>query len=243
MKEYWKVGELAELTGLTIRTLRYYDQIQLFSPSKYTESGHRLYTKSDLTNLQQILSLKQMGLSLDNIKKVIKNKNENSAANIIETQIERVKRDIQIQQNLLRELEITLEFIRNKKMLPFDEITELLGAMKLYQEKYFTKDQLDRIRDFYNKVDKEKLKNVEKKFVEILEEIRSEKDKGTPPSDEKVRNLSEEWRRNLHSITINDTNIRKQAGKFHQENPDNNLQYGLDSEIYQYIQEALKMTK
>ena len=36
MKEYWKVGEVAELTGLTIRTLRYYDQICLFSPSQYT---------------------------------------------------------------------------------------------------------------------------------------------------------------------------------------------------------------
>ncbi|MFP3361090.1 MerR family DNA-binding transcriptional regulator, partial [Planococcus sp. SIMBA_143] len=54
MKEHWKVGEVAELAGLTIRTLRYYDQICLFSPSQYTESGHRLYTKEDLVRLQPI---------------------------------------------------------------------------------------------------------------------------------------------------------------------------------------------
>src|SRR5690625_2750261 len=91
MKEFWKVGELATLTGLTIRTLRYYDQINLFSPSEYTKSGHRLYTKSDLTRLQQILALKQIGLSLDDIQAVITNEEINSATEIIETQIARIK--------------------------------------------------------------------------------------------------------------------------------------------------------
>src|SRR5690625_150622 len=240
MKAYWKIGELAELTGLTIRTLRYYDQIQLFSPSEYTASGHRLYTKSDLTTLQQILSLKQMGLSLDDIKEMMKNKDEDSATSIIETQMERVKRDIQIQQNLLSELEVTLEIIRSKKMMPVKEITELLGAMKLYQEKYLTKEQLDSIKDFYNKADKAELKDTGKKFKTSLEEIRVEMDKGTPSSNAKVRELAEEWSSMLRYITINDADIWRQAEKFHAENPDNELQFGMDSRIYQYIQEALK---
>ncbi|GAY78239.1 transcriptional regulator, MerR family [Sporolactobacillus inulinus] len=243
MKEYLKVGELAELTGLTIRTLRYYDQIQLFSPSEYTESGHRLYTKSDLTNLQQILSLKQMGLSLDDIKEVMEDREKNSAINIIETQIDRLRRDIQVQQNLLNELELTANVIRSKKMVSVKDITELLGAMKMYQEIYFSKQQLESIRDFYNKIDKDDLKGAEKKFKTILEEIRVEMDNGTPPSNAKVRKLAEEWRKILHSITINDSEIWKQAERFHQENPDNDLQYGLDGEIYQYIQGALKVSK
>ncbi|MCP1156581.1 MerR family transcriptional regulator [Bacillus infantis] len=240
MKEYWKVGELAELTGLTIRTLRYYDQIQLFSPSEHTESGHRLYTKSDLTNLQQILSLKQMGLSLDDIKEVMKDREENSAINIIETQIVRLRMDIKVQQNLLNELEITAKIIRSKKNVSVIELTELLGAMKLYQGKYFTNEQFDSIRDFYNKVDKDDLNDAEKKFKVILEEIRVEMAGGTPPSNAKVRKLAEEWRKILQSITINDSEIWKQAERFHQENPGNDLQYGLDGEIYQYIQKALK---
>jgi DNA-binding transcriptional MerR regulator len=51
MKREWKVGELAKLAGLTVRTLRYYDQIGLFSPSGYSDSGHRLYTESDISRL------------------------------------------------------------------------------------------------------------------------------------------------------------------------------------------------
>lgn len=65
MKRHWKVGELAKLTGLTIRTLRFYDQIGLFSPSAHSDSGHRLYNEADLSRLQQILSLKELGLSLE----------------------------------------------------------------------------------------------------------------------------------------------------------------------------------
>lgn len=53
MKRLWKVGDLAKLTGLTIRTLRFYDRIGVFSPSAHSDSGHRLYNEADLSRLQQ----------------------------------------------------------------------------------------------------------------------------------------------------------------------------------------------
>lgn len=59
MSDYWSTGQLAALTGLSIRTLRYYDQIGLFSPSLYTEAGHRRYTSEDMQMLLQILVLKK----------------------------------------------------------------------------------------------------------------------------------------------------------------------------------------
>ena len=71
MKREWKVGELAKLAGLTVRTLRYYDQIVLFSPSGHTDSGYKNYIESDIAQLQQVLSLKELGLSLDQVKSVI----------------------------------------------------------------------------------------------------------------------------------------------------------------------------
>ncbi|MFS0615700.1 MerR family transcriptional regulator [Lederbergia ruris] len=240
MKEYWKVGELATLSGLTIRTLRYYDQIDLFSPSQYTESGHRLYTKTDLALLQQILALKQMGLSLDDIKTVIMNKEQGIAANIIETQITRIKRDIQVQQNLLYELESALKTIRSKKVMSIGELTKLLGAMKMYQEKYFTKEQLDMMKNYYDQYDEDTLKEVEQEFRMILEKIQLEKENGTPPNSSKVKALAEKWSEIVYSFTGYDQDLKKQTEKFHAENPDNNLQYGMDAELYKYIQEALE---
>ncbi len=63
-----KVGDLARRTGLTVRALHHYDDIGLLKPSLRTESGHRLYTSGDVARLQQILSLRQIGFSLDEIQ-------------------------------------------------------------------------------------------------------------------------------------------------------------------------------
>src|SRR5215210_8585811 len=63
----WKVGELARRTGLSVRALRYYDEIGLLSPSRRTEGGHRLYTAGDVVRLQQIKSLRALGFSLREI--------------------------------------------------------------------------------------------------------------------------------------------------------------------------------
>ena len=69
--EALKVGELAKRTGLTVRTLHHYDEIGLLRPSLHTESGHRLYTLRDLARLQQIVSLRQLGFSLDQVRECL----------------------------------------------------------------------------------------------------------------------------------------------------------------------------
>jgi DNA-binding transcriptional MerR regulator len=66
--EALKVGELARRTGLTIRTLHHYDEIGLLKPSLYSESGHRLYTARDVARLQQVLSLRQLGFALEQVR-------------------------------------------------------------------------------------------------------------------------------------------------------------------------------
>ena len=49
------IQQLTRETGVTVRTLRYYDQIDLLNPSGKTEGGHRLYSEADVIRLQQIL--------------------------------------------------------------------------------------------------------------------------------------------------------------------------------------------
>lgn len=156
MKLNWKVGELAKLTGLTIRTLRYYDQIGLFSPSYHSPSGHRLYTESDIARLQQILSLKELGLSLDEIKAVLAD-DRISLFEIISLQIGRIKQILLAQQKLLQELEHVSNLMQRKESLTIDDFTKLLAMMRLSHEKYFAEQRmnwnahLDRLGDFLDK--------------------------------------------------------------------------------------------
>ncbi|MFH8346148.1 MerR family transcriptional regulator [Streptomyces sp. NPDC018045] len=63
----WKVGRLAEASGLTVRTLHHWDTIGLLSPSRRTPGGHREYTEDDAARLYQVLALRGLGLGLETI--------------------------------------------------------------------------------------------------------------------------------------------------------------------------------
>lgn len=65
------VKEVSELTGVSIRTLQYYDKIGLLKPDGYTQSGYRLYDDTALEMLQQILLFKELEFPLKEIREII----------------------------------------------------------------------------------------------------------------------------------------------------------------------------
>ena len=65
---YMTVGQMAKKMDVTVRTLQHYDREGLLSPSAISDGGRRLYTDKDIIKLHQILSLKHLGFSLDDIK-------------------------------------------------------------------------------------------------------------------------------------------------------------------------------
>ncbi|OXS52906.1 MerR family transcriptional regulator [Cohnella sp. CIP 111063] len=134
MKKHWKVGDLARLTGLTVRTLRFYDQIGLFSPSGQTESGHRLYNESDLARLHEIVSLKELGLSLEEIASVL-TEGRITPLEIVELQIDRIKEQIRLQQKRLEQLGHVSKRMQGKAPLTVEDFTSLLQAMRIELEK------------------------------------------------------------------------------------------------------------
>lgn len=64
--ERWRVGELARATGLTVRTLHYYDELGLLSPDR-SGSGHRRYGPDDVERLYRIRLMRSLGLGLDEV--------------------------------------------------------------------------------------------------------------------------------------------------------------------------------
>lgn len=69
----WKVKEVAELVGVSVRALHHYDEIGLLTPTETTESGYRLYSEENLETLQQILFFKELGFPLKEIKTMLNN--------------------------------------------------------------------------------------------------------------------------------------------------------------------------
>lgn len=67
----WRVGEIAEATGLTVRALHHYEAIGLVMPTERTQSGHRLYGLPALERLYRVLTLRALGLPLDHIRTLV----------------------------------------------------------------------------------------------------------------------------------------------------------------------------
>ncbi len=65
------IGELAERTGLSLRTIRHYDEVDLLRPSGRTEGGFRLYTETDLERLLLIRRMKPLGFTLEEMREML----------------------------------------------------------------------------------------------------------------------------------------------------------------------------
>ena len=67
----WTVGQVADLFGVTVRTLHHYDEIGLLTPSERSRAGYRLYTDADLVRLQQIVVYRRLELPLEEIASLL----------------------------------------------------------------------------------------------------------------------------------------------------------------------------
>ncbi|HOQ02048.1 MAG TPA: MerR family transcriptional regulator [Acetivibrio clariflavus] len=75
----YTVQKLAKLAGISSRTLRYYDEIGILKPARISSSGYRIYGKAEVDLLQQILFYRELGVSLDDIKKILSSPSFNAS--------------------------------------------------------------------------------------------------------------------------------------------------------------------
>lgn len=68
---HYQVKEVAELSGVSVRTLHHYDSVGLLVPSARSQAGYRLYSDADLLRLQQVLVQRELGMSLEAIRKLL----------------------------------------------------------------------------------------------------------------------------------------------------------------------------
>jgi DNA-binding transcriptional MerR regulator len=89
---YYKIGELAQLSGISVKTLRFYSDLGVLPPSQITESGHRMYSDLDHAKLEAIRSLRSVGVSLESIAQVMQH--EDSISEALRLQLETVELEL-----------------------------------------------------------------------------------------------------------------------------------------------------
>lgn len=171
-KTIWKIGELASQCGITVRTLHHYHQIGLLVPSETTEAGHRLYTKADALKLQQILSLKQLGFSLEEIHNFMENPDFNPLL-VIQAQLEIVKEQIKIKEKLRSELEQLQTLLSFNQNISSDQLIKIMELIRMNERNYITPELAEKMRAFLKDLPEEK-KSKLKKMLPLINETQKQ---------------------------------------------------------------------
>ena len=190
------VSELAELTGVTVRTLHHYDHLGLLVPSGRTRKGYRRYNDDDLLRLQQILVCREFGMPLEKIRQMLDAPDYDRLDALIE-QRARVERKIQHASDILESLNAAIRTLQGEtKMSPkdlfegFDPSEHQAEAEKRWGDTEAFKESARRTSS-YEEHDWKRIQNEEKEQLNRMVNLMAE---GTAPSEPAATQIAEQLR-------------------------------------------------
>ena len=210
-----RVGELARRAGVTVRTLHHYEEIGLLAPSRRTEAGYRLYGRGEIARLQQIMSLRQLGFSLDEIRSFLA-RPDYSPLQVVELHIARLREQIAVQRRLCERLEALAEHLHSAGEGSVEEFLQTIEEMSML-EKYYTPEQLEELKQRAEMLGEERIRQSQVEWSELIEQVRAEMDKGTDPASETVQRLARRWMDLVNAVTGGNPEIEKSLRKMWQQ--------------------------
>ena len=193
---FMTVGEIAKKMGVTIRTLQYYDKEGLLTPSSESEGGRRLYTDKDLLMINQIISLKSLGFSLEDIKgRLFPLETPEEVAYALTEQAEDLRKKIEKLKSSLSAIEQLKAEVLQIRTVNFKKYADIIVNLQMQNDSYslikrFDDDTLDHIR---SRFDKKSGLDFMNRFNRISDEIiHLQKDK-VPPESKKCQELVKEY--------------------------------------------------
>ncbi len=137
---YYSIGEFARMAHITKKTLRYYDEHTILKPSYVTPSGARYYTDEEFARLSQILLLKYLGFSLDDIREMlIDDSDYHFMANSLNIQLKLVHDKIEEMQLVAKTIEDTYTAIQSQRFVDWTKMLNLIhltGMEKSLKNQY-----------------------------------------------------------------------------------------------------------
>lgn len=159
-EELFTVGELARKCGVTVRTLQYYDSTGLLAPSDYSEGGRRMYSKRDILRLHQILFLKSVGFSLEEIRdRLLPTDSAAELENMFQRQKGVLSARISSLQESVNLMETVIKEIKLGSEISIEKIFAIISATKLgnpysFMIRHLNKEQM---AYFYDRFDNENM--------------------------------------------------------------------------------------
>jgi DNA-binding transcriptional MerR regulator len=175
MKNRFSVKELADLAGVTVRTLHLYDEIGLLSPANRTDAGYRWYGEAELLRLQQVLFYKELAIPLKDIAAILDDPGFN-----VETALENHRFALQRKQErisaMLRTIDTTISKLKKGIMKDYKELYDGFSAEdaeSLHNEavEAYGKETVERSEHFLGKLSKEDINRLKDEQQDIAAKL------------------------------------------------------------------------
>ncbi|SDH18479.1 DNA-binding transcriptional regulator, MerR family [Lentzea fradiae] len=228
----WSIGDLAKASGLTVRTLHHYDEIGLVVASERTPSGHRRYTPDDVRRLYQVRSLRQLGLSLEEVRSALSR--SDSLRPLFEAQLAALTTRARQVEALRARLTALLDGHTTESLL------STLEMMSVH-ESYFTGGQLSEMRSRAAALGPEAVEELKASWLGLVQQLRAHMADGTPASDPRVVDLAARWDALGARFTGGDPAIQAAARRSWEENKasiSGQIGWPADDGLVEYVTQA-----
>ena len=199
---------------MSVRALHHYDEIGLLVPTLRTPSGHRLYQQSDVERLQQIQSLRVMGIPLDEVKRLLDGA-EMTPRKVIDLHLARLHEHIALQNRLAERMETLATHMDRVEATSIDDLCQIIQAMTT-TEKYFTAEQLEVLRDRRTSITEEHMQEVRDSWNEIIPQVRKAMAANVDPASPEILAIAKRWKALVEEFTGGDPKIAEAVKTMYQ---------------------------
>ena len=234
-KGYMKVGELAKKAGITTRTLRFYDKEGLLPPSHESEGGYRLYTNKDMARLVQIITMKQLGLTIEEIKKrLVSIDTPADMVNALTEHADSIRQKIESLTNSLKAIEALKAEVIQMETVDFQKYSAILLNLQMNNEYYWVIKHVDEemLEKFRTIFDDENAAEVIKQINLIHNEAAQLEKKGIAPDSSEGKALAQKNWDLIQNITNGDNDMINKLIKVAEESSEH-------LQNYEFIKQAM----
>lgn len=226
-----RVGELAQRTGLTVRTLHHYDSIDLLKPSARSEAGYRLYNQADVARLHAIQALRHLGLPLADVATMLERGGE-GLGDTIARQIRALGHEISQATELRARLQLLQERLATGDAPDMSDWLSTLSLMTTFS-KYFSAAELKLIL--------ENRKTQSATWDRLIADVRVAMQLQLAPDCKPVQSLALRWMNLTLAMMDDDFNLIDRWGQMYNTEPAGQFKNGPGPEVISYINAAIAL--
>lgn len=236
----WRIGELADQTGLTVRALHHFEEVGALIASERSDSGHRLFSQDDVRRLYAVLALRDLGIPLRDIAQQLEKPGSDLAATI-DAHRDRVGNQLELFRRLHSRLSRIDEALgKPKDQVSTEELMEVIQLMNMH-DKYFSEEQQEVLAQRREELGgDEGMRAAEKQWTDLIAAVDAERQKGTDPKDPRVQELARQWRELIAAFTGGDPEMHRSLQRMYEEQGVEAASRGtLNPEVSDYMNRAM----